>query len=141
MRLIFSRRRTLSSALIRWFTWSRWSHVSVQVSETLVIDSRFWARGVRYQSLDRLLAESSAHEVVDVSVPDERAALLWLQSQVGRPYDWGMVLGLLWRSGRWADPGAWACSELAEAGIVAGGLMRFRADVSRITPELCWMVL
>jgi uncharacterized protein YycO len=140
MRLIFSRRRTLSSALIRWFTWSRWSHVSVQVSDTLVIDSRALAGGVHYHPVERLLAESSAHEVVDLPLPDEAAALAWLQEQIGRPYDWSAVLGVLWRSVRWDEPDAWFCSELVEGAIVAGGLSRYRAPPARITPELLWVV-
>lgn len=139
MRYIFSRQRSLSSMLIRWFTWSRWSHVSVVVSDTMVIDARAGG-GVRYRSLDELLSKASAHEVVDIALPDEGEALAFLQAQIGRRYDWGMVLGVLWRSGRWADPDAWSCSELGAAAECAGRLIRFRAEAKRITPELLWIV-
>lgn len=140
MRLIFTRQRSLTSLLIRWFTWSRWSHVAVQAGEHLVIDARFWGHGVRYRSVEQLLASASAHAIVDIDVPDEAAARRWLCDQIGKPYDWTAVLGLLWRAPGWARDDAWFCSELAEAALLAGGLSRFRQDASRITPEHCWMV-
>lgn len=139
MQIIFTRRRTLASALIRLATGSRWSHVSVGVSPELVIDATLTHRGVRYRPRQQLLAEASAHEVRDVPVPDEAAALAWLQAQVGKRYDWTAIVGFVFR-GRWADPDAWFCSELAEAAIEAGGLVRFRPEAWRITPGHQWMV-
>jgi hypothetical protein len=47
---------------------------------------------------------------------------------------------MVWRSSRWADGGRWFCSELFEAALIAGGLVRFRLDAARITPGHAWMV-
>jgi uncharacterized protein YycO len=139
MRVIYSRRNTLPSALIRWMTWSRWSHVSVAVSETMVIDARAIG-GVRYRSLEELTNKASRFEFVDLALPDEAAAMQFLRAQVGRRYDWGMVLGVVWRSSRWHDNARWACSELVAAAIEAGRLALFRREAWRITPEHLWMV-
>lgn len=139
MQIIFTRRRSLGSALIRLATGSRWSHVSVGISPELVIDATLRHGGVRHRSRAELLAESSAHEVRDVPLPDEAAALAWLRAQVGKRYDWTAIVGFVMRR-RWADPDAWFCSELAEAACVAGGLVRFRADAWRLTPGHLWMV-
>ncbi len=141
MRLIFSRKRSLGSLLIRFFCWSRWSHVSIVESDEFVIDATFQHGGVRHRGLAVLLRESSAHQEVTVDVPDEAAALGFARAQVGRPYDWTALVGHVLRSGRWPDPDAWFCSELVEASLLAGGLMRFRVDASRITPEHSWMVV
>lgn len=111
----------------------------MHVSDTMVIDARLFG-GVRYRSLDALIADASAHEVVDVPLPSEVSALDWLRMQIGRRYDWSAIFGMIWRSGRWADDDAWFCSELAAAAMAAGGLNRYRAEASRITPELLWVV-
>jgi len=139
MLMIFSRRRALSSVLIRLATWSRWSHVSIVESDTLVIDARLFG-GVRHRSLDELLRTSSAVEWRAVALDDEAAALAFARAQIGKRYDWSAIVGFILRAG-WADVDKWFCSELAEACIQAGGLRRFRADLARITPGHIWMLV
>lgn len=141
MRLIFARQRSISSLLIRFFTGSRWSHVAIVEDDTNVIDATFLHGGVRRRPLADLLTASSRTETLDLMVPNERAAMRWLQAQIGLPYDWTAVTGILFRSPGWAVPDRWFCSELAEAAVMAGGLKRFREDAARITPEHVWMVV
>jgi uncharacterized protein YycO len=141
MRLLFSRAHSLSSLLIRFVTWGRWSHVSIIEDGANVIDSTFLHGGVRRRPLLDVVAASSHFEVVDLALPDEAAAIAWARSQIGKPYDWSAVLGILFRVGSWSDPSRWFCSEFAESAVLAGGLKRFREDASRITPEHSWMVV
>ena len=138
MQIIFSRRHSLSSLLIRALTWSRWSHVSIVEDRDTVIDARLIG-GVARRSLEDLLRESSAVEWRAVPVADEAAALAFALAQVGRRYDWTGIVGWPLRGG-WAAADAWWCSELAAAAEVAGGLVRFRPEVWRITPGHLWMV-
>lgn len=141
MRLIFTRQHSIGSLLIRFFTWSRWSHVAILEDDSMVIDSTFLHGGVRRRPLAELLAQASRHQMLDLNVPNEAAALDFARAQIGRPYDWTAVLGILFRAPGWALPDRWFCSELAEAVVLAGGLKRFREDAARITPEHVWMVV
>lgn len=141
MRVIFCRKATLGSWLIRAFTWSRWSHCMI-VDGSTVIDATFTHGGVRRRALLAAVAETSAREEVDIPLTDDQqfAALSWLAAQVGKPYDWTAIAGLLFRQS-WAEPDAWFCSELLEAALRAAGRPRFRDDISRITPRDSWAVI
>lgn len=137
MRLIFARSRSAGSFLIRAFTWSRWSHVGVIDGDT-VIDTTF-KRGVAVSSLADFIASHSKTEQIDVAVPDEVAAHLWMQMQIGKPYDWTAIVGFVFRR-PWGKTNRWFCSELVESALIVGGRRRFREDLQRITPRHSWMV-
>lgn len=139
MQLIFSRSRTLSSLLIRFVCWSRWSHVSVAYEGDYIIDATFRHGGVRMRTVGELLHEASAVEWVDVDVPDEAAGMRFLADQLGRGYDWTALVGFVMRAD-WASVQRWFCSELAAAGIQAAGRKLLREELSRVTPGLLWAV-
>lgn len=138
MRLIFCRKHSLGSWLIRVATWSRWSHCVI-VDGTHGIDSTFLHGGVRRRPLGDSLAGYSHTAAVDIAVPDEAAALEFARGQIGKPYDWTAIVGFIVRRD-WAEPDAWFCNELAEASLSAGGRARWRADLNRITPGASWAV-
>jgi uncharacterized protein YycO len=140
MRLLFTRRNTIGSYLIRAFTWSQWSHCVVVESDSSVIDSTFAHGGVCRRPLASVYAESSKVEAVDIPLPDEAAAIGYAVAQIGKPYDWKAVVGFILHR-NWADDSAWFCNELAEACLAAGGKKRFREEISRITPRESWMVI
>jgi len=139
MQLIFSRRRSLGSWLIRIFCWSRWSHVSVQIDAETIIDATFAHGGVRMRTMGELLREASAIETIAVQVADEAAGLAWIAEQLWRPYDWTAIIGFVLRAD-WAQPSKWFCSELAAGAIHAAGRKLVREDISRVTPGLLWAV-
>lgn len=139
MKAVFLRKHGPASWLIRLACWSQWSHVAIQADDFTVIHSTFWGRGVHRTRITELLREYSAHEWVDIAVPDESSAIAFLRGQLGRPYDWTALLGFLVRRD-WAEPDRWFCSELLEAALLAGGLRRFRTDASRVTQQHQWML-
>jgi uncharacterized protein YycO len=139
MKLIFCRRNSIGSWLIRFFTWSQWSHCMI-VDGDHIIDSTMMQGGVRRQPALAALEHYSVAEFVEVPVPDEEAALEFARAQVGKPYDWGVFLSFIVRRD-WTEPDAWFCNELAEAALAYGGRPRFRASLSRITPQASWMVI
>lgn len=139
MKVIFCRRRSLGSWLIRLFTWSAWSHLAIVEDAETVIDSTFSGGGVRRRRLVEIVAEYSAIEEAEVPLADEQAALEFARAQIGKPYDWTAIFGFVLRR-NWAEPDAWFCNELFEAAAVAGGSKRFRDRLSRITPRDSWMV-
>ena len=113
--------------------------MSVLVGDDKVVDATFQHGGVRVRPLTQLLAEASATEHRALPVHDEAAALAFLLGQVGRPYDWGAIVGWF-RRGGWARADAWFCSELVPAAAAAGGLALYRPEAWRITPGHLWML-
>ncbi|MBB2485395.1 hypothetical protein H5407_09165 [Mitsuaria sp. WAJ17] len=139
MKVIFCRKRTLGSWLIRAWSWSPWSHLVIVEDSEHVIDSTFAHGGVRRRRLIDIVEEYSVIEEIEIPLVDEQAALDFVRAQLGKPYDWTAIFGFLLRRD-WAEPDAWFCNELFEAAAVAGGRRRFRDDISHITPRESWMV-
>ena len=133
IKLLFVRTPTLGSLLIRVLTLSAWSHVAVALPDGSVIEATA-AHGVIRRSRAAFDAALPSQAMVPVLVPDEAAAARWLNDQVGRPYDRSALWGFLMPWRRWQDPAAWFCSELAAAGLRAGGYP-VPVDAWRITPR------
>lgn len=108
--ILFSRRPTVSSALLRAFLWSEWSHCA------LMIDGEVYEatakHGVIHRSLGAFLEGTDRHHRVTVTVTAmQQLALRTLaESQLGRPYDWAGALGIAFRR-NWEEDDAWFCSE------------------------------
>lgn len=141
MKVIFAYKPySLFSLAIKLVTFSRWSHVAVMLSEDEVIDSTF-LHGVAVNSTSKFLSNYKRHSIVDVKVKDEQAAIKFALQQVGKPYDWTALLGLVLQR-NWQRADSWFCSELLEAILYAGGTPRVRQDyVSTITPQMSWTIL
>lgn len=137
MKLIFARSHRPGSLLIRFGTFSNWSHVGV-VTDLGVVETT-WPKGVHLTSWREFVDRHSAIELIDVALPDEFAAVRFLTAQLGKKYDWTAILGFMFRE-PWAHPERWFCSELVEAACIAGGRRRFRDKLRRITPRHSWMV-
>ncbi len=138
MRLIYSRRATPSSVLLRigqW--WGPWTHCAVIDGEH-VVESLASRGGVILSPLAEAVGRSSEYEVTDVPTPDDAAGIAWARSQVGRPYDWSGVFGLALRGRDWQGDDSWYCSELVERALVEAGLTgdlaRWRYGLCGITP-------
>ena len=140
MKVIFCANNKITSWLIRMFTWSRYSHVVFVEDDETIIDSTFMHCGVQRRLLADVYSEYTTIEVIDIPLPDEKAALDFARAQLGKPYDKTAILGFVFRR-NWADDDSWFCNELIEAIAEAGGRTRFRAALSRITPEMSWSVI
>lgn len=139
MKAIFCSKPGIASWLIRVACWSRWSHVAIIEDDEHVIHSTFWGGGVHRTTIWQMLGDYTEIEFTDIPVPDEVAAMAFLRDQLGKPYDWTAIVGMVMRRD-WAEVDSWFCSELLEACLRAGGLTRFRALLSRITQQHQWML-
>lgn len=138
IRAIYRRSRSIPSFLIRAFTWgSYWSHVGILGADGHVIEASGW-HGVVKTPLGEFLAKASEYECVDIYCPDPERALTFSEAQVGKPYDWGAVFGIVFRR-NWAEDDSWFCFELLEAALVAGSRVRFREGINRITGNLSYL--
>lgn len=145
--ILFTRRATIGSDLIRALTWSPFSHVDIivrkdrlaPVREAFVIGAEAVAGVVRRPLAERLATASRAaimHIACEHSDEVEHAAA----SQLGKPYDWRGLLGLGVRR-RWQDDDKWFCSELVAWAFEQAGHRLFRPDThSRITPQHLWLL-
>lgn len=142
MKVILTRSHSISSLLIRGRLSiarkraERWSHAMVLADQSrgLVIDSTFKAGGVRARSLSDAVRHASAVALVDIPLRDEAAAMGWLQSQIGKPYDWRACWGIAVSDREWRDEFAWFCFELVAGAALAGG-REVETDASLITGE------
>lgn len=119
------------SALIRFFTFSRWHHCGVIVNES-VIESRVF-KGVTITPLDEFKSRGS-YRVFEVPLPDEEAALEWLLNQLGKPYDYfGLVRFAAHQ--RWLQDDKHYCTDLPAIAAIRGGRPLFNIDVSGYAPR------
>lgn len=132
VQVVFTRRRSVGSLLLRTFLWSGWSHCAI-ISGASAIEAAAFG-GVRVRSLDALLGEASRSEIVEIPAADPDAVIVAALSQVGKPYDVPGVLGIGFRR-RWQDADSWFCSELVAWAFEAAGAPLFRVEAWRITPR------
>ena len=111
------------SRLIRFRTWSRYSHVACMNEHGEIIEA--WHKG-------GVCLRKDYHEghkpgtIIDVfpfPMPHFREDLMWrfLALQVGKKYDFHGVLGFLSRRDNAHNPDKWFCSELVmQASIECG---------------------
>lgn len=132
IRVIFSRSRSVQSLALRAFLWSTWSHCAL-VDGDQVIEADFGA-GVRMRPLAEFIADSSAHELIDIPASSNEAVIAFARAQLGKPYDWRACIGFLVRRD-WHDARRWFCSELVAGAFAAAGTPLFRLDAARITPR------
>lgn len=134
--LQFSTRPGLGSRLIRWFTWSEFSHVDFVLPGGWLLGSEA-AGGVLKRPFD---AENYLH-AARFSVPScSTNAIRFAETQIGKPYDFTAMLGFLSRRD-WAEEGSWFCSELIYWSFEQVGFRPFRAtQMNRITPQHLLMI-
>lgn len=132
VQVIFSRSRSVQSALLRGFLWSTWSHCAIVEGDN-VIEADFSA-GVRVRPLADFIADASATALVEIPAGSHEAVIAFARAQLGKPYDWRACIGFLVRRD-WHDARRWFCSELIAGAFAAAGTPLFRLDAARITPR------
>lgn len=138
---------SLVSRLIRWHSRGDYSHASIVLPDGRHFESRE-GQGVLCH---RKFALTNPTEIVDWFVladPLDEAEVArlatWLESQVGKGYDWWMVAGFLSRSPieATASAGKHFCSELVYGGLAAVGCLLLRThDAWRISPVMLGLSL
>lgn len=138
MKVMFCRSNKIGSWLIRALTWSDWSHTVLLTPEGTAIEATWPC--VREVPLEVVLTAHSEHQIEEIPCRDADAAAVWARRQIGLPYDWRALFGFIVHR-NWTDPKRWFCSELVAGAFEEGGSPLVRADaVSRVTPQVLWMV-
>lgn len=125
--LQFSRSGKIGSRLIRWFTWSDWSHVDIVLPDGRLLGAT-GARGVAIRDYD----QSVSHVRFTVDAPDVVIDLA--MTQLGKKYDYAAIIGMPFRRD-WQDGRKWFCSELVAWAFAEAGhpLLRMKRN-GRVTP-------
>lgn len=123
MSIALYRGKSIMSRLIRWFSWSPYSHAAWICRDGSVIEA--WTEG----GVRRVASLSEAHEpgtrvdIFAIELTDEQHASVekFLAEQLGQKYDWLGILGFLTRK-RMESHDAWFCSELIAAALNQAGV-------------------
>jgi len=132
-RLIFSKGKNPFSYLIGWITWSDWSHVELVCGE-VVYGSNADLGGVSTLLLEDRIAQSKRHAFATTPADPDlvRAAIT---SQMGKPYDWTDIVGVLMHRD-WQDDKKWTCSELIAWAHEQAGTHLIHGKPNRVTPQM-----
>lgn len=135
----FCRSDDIGGRVLRLFLMSRWNHVAIQVGEAVY--ESIAGKGVVRRTPSVFFRSWSRVSSVEVDIDNIHALLGFLNSQLGRPYDWKAIFAFPFR-GSWQDQERWFCSELVyEALRVAGGFYPSRLPANRVTPRDLWVAL
>ena len=101
------------SKMIRWFSWSDYSHIAWLTEQGEVIEA--WPPKVRIcKSFDEGHTPGThvdIYEVVGLTSGDRETIETFLRNQVGKKYDWRGVFHFVTRNGNNSRT-KWFCSEL-----------------------------
>lgn len=114
--VLCTREGSVGALLLRRYMNCPFSHSAIIDHRTgIVYDSTLSHGGVRRWDVDDFFSMYPVHEIrpLDVPAENELAADLWLQAQVGKPYDWTALAGIFFRRD-WSEDDSWFCSELSE---------------------------
>lgn len=138
MRFYFYRGKGFWAALIRWFTRSKYAHMSVVFEDGTVYES-VPGKGVvkgRLESVDGVtpfMYKMGAR-------PNSEAARIFCESELGTGYDyWGCVCFILGIRQR-RSSSRYFCSEFgADAAKVADAPLQERTGSEKLSPDICAM--
>jgi len=138
-REILCTRSAVSSYLLRFVLFSRWSHSAVLDDETGLVYEATAKHGFRRRPAADFFADYPKHEIrtIPVAPVNTVSARRWLDAQIGKPYDWTAIAGFVVRyftGDMWHDADSWFCSEVTETFRSRYAIPRFRAGAWRITP-------
>lgn len=126
--------------LIKYFTWSDYSHVGfINEATGTVIDSRYSLHGVTEYPVAKLYQDYPRLMIVELPF-DGAGAFDMAKSQLGKQYDLGAIFGMTGRRD-WQQEDAWFCSELVAWACKESGHKLIRKQSYRVTPQDLWQVL
>jgi uncharacterized protein YycO len=126
MRVVLFRSRSFISRLIRWQTRSQYSHAAVLTDEGALVES-VEGKGVISTANWQKPAEADVFLVWPMSTDQANTGVGFLSAQIGKPYDWLMVLRFVTRrQASRRSSGKWFCSELVFAAFQKAGIELLR---------------
>lgn len=110
----------ISSRIICWWTWGKWSHVEIVTSRGY-LGARLNG-GVKVRPFGYVDPVEQSIRSIEVT-PDQYAVFMaYADKQIGKPYDWFGLLGFGIHHDTADDPEKWFCSEYVTACFEKAGV-------------------
>lgn len=139
LQMMFTNSKTPMSPLIRAVTWSDFSHCVVLMDNKTIIHSDF--HGVRIEPIKDLQDRSKNWMIVEYECERPEDVISACMTQLGKPYDFTGLFGIILRDIDLQDDSKWWCSELPVYGFEVSGQPKFNVEfMHRITPQH-WLML
>lgn len=139
LRIIFTNSYLPLSPIIRFVTWSKYSHMIIKINDTWVTHSDF--NGVHIEPLNDVLKRSKSWLEVEFDCIDSQSIIDNCLTFLGKPYDYGALVGIAIRRIELQDDSKYVCSEYPAAGALKASQPFFCTDyIHRITPQH-WLML
>jgi hypothetical protein len=126
--LRFASNDTIASSIVRYFTWSAFSHI-----DYIFDDGRCYSAlpstGVGFNS-----DINDYVEHFELKVKNKNKIEDFLLAQEGKKYDWSAIFGIPFRT-KWNNDSKWFCSELITAAVEQDIKLFNEPDKYRITPR------
>lgn len=140
IKIIFTNSRKPLAPIIRCFTWSKFSHMAIILEDGVsVLHSDF--HGVRIEPLEELQKRSVNWMITEYECTNPSLVIEACKTQLGKPYDFGGIIGIVIRTVDLQDDNKWWCSEIPAYGFMIAGEPKFQEEyLHRITPQN-WLML
>jgi uncharacterized protein YycO len=122
--------------LIKTFTWSQISHVEFVVANGYLGASTAAPGGVAIRTFEYAKPNKEWFGTVNCSDAITKKVLDFAKSQVGKPYDYPQILGIVLHQD-WGNKRSWFCSELIVAAFENASYPIITRDPwDRVTPAM-----
>lgn len=116
------------SRVIQCRTWSEWNHVAFVMEDGGMLGALSQGVCIQYKDDDAIYTQDFV-----VNVP--QFDWVWLNAQIGKPYDWSAIYGMAFNRD-WHSENSWFCSELVAAAFEQSGYPLLRiGQENRVTPR------
>lgn len=139
LRIIFTNSYLPLSPVIRFVTWSKYSHMAIVINDKYITHSDF--NGVHIEPLEDLMNRSKSWMIVEYQCDNPQSVIDNCLTFLGKPYDYGALIGIAIRRIELQDDSKYVCSEYPAAGAYKAGKTFFMTEyLNRITPQH-WLML
>ena len=135
VKIHFAKSNTIGGWAIRFFTWSEWNHVAIEIDD-IVYDATLDG-GVTSNTISHFKNRWGRTEVFEIDLPDVDQTRDFLLQQIGKSYDISAIFGFMFRRD-WDSQDRWFCSELVFIALSKGGVnfsQWLLKKSNRITPR------
>lgn len=133
VRILATTQRSLFSKLIRFGTWSKYSHVDIILGDGQHVIGATALEGVRVEYVHEMKRKSSAWAIYEFDCKLDRELQQLAISQLGKGYDYLAIIGFIFRK-KWQKETRWFCSELVAWVAEQLGCPLLTGPHHRITP-------
>lgn len=131
-------RTTFVARIIRWFTHSNYSHVSLVLSDGRHVQAREWIGVAQFDRFNQSDKEEVDWFELVIPLAEEQVQRLYafIRQTIGQPYDYRTVLSFLWKGRPTRESQtAWFCSEWVYAALQAADCQLLReTEAWKLTP-------